>query len=408
MIEQVFSQTSVIGRLRSGPLGPHMDTMCGLLIAQGYAKYSLRLRLRLLGKFSQWLEKTGLGIADLDEQKNAEFLADPAQRRTWVQRSKAVLRLLLDHLRGGGILGMAEMKLQDTALDRIEREFAQYLTEQRGVSQATVKRYLLPVRCFLGERFGTGPFLLCELNAADVSRFILGSSRIGGTRSHPGALRSFFRFLRLSGQTPLDLAGAVLPAAHWRLSGVPKSLPAEQVEQLLESCDRSCPMGQRDYAVLLLLARLGLRAGEIAAMRLEDLDWRAGELTVRGKGRRQDRLPILHKVGVALSSYLHHARPRCATRRVFVGVRAPHRELSVSAVSEIVHRSLTRVGLCPRSKGAHLLRHSLATEMLRRDASLSEIGEILRHRQPSTTEIYAKVDFESLRTLAQPWPGGRR
>ncbi len=404
MIDPFFSQIRVLRRLRSGPLGPYVDGVGRLLIEQGYARYSVRLRLHLLGQFSQWLEQHHLGVEDLDEGRVAEFLEEPAQRRVWVQGSKAVLPLLLEHLRTRGILNIPEVELPDTPLGRVEREFVRYLVEQRGVSQLTVDRYLLPVRRFLGQRFGKGPLLLSELSAADVTQFIL---RSGGARSSQGALRCFFRFLHLSGQVACNLAGAVLRTAHWRLSEVPNSLPAEQVKRLLESCDRSVPVGQRDYALLLLLARLGLRAGEVVAMCLEDLDWKAGELMIRGKGGRQDRLPMLHDVGAAVAAYLRHGRPRCATRRVFVGVRAPHRGFGgSSAVYQIVRQALTRAGLRPLSWGPHLLRHSLATEMLRRDASLAEIGQILRHRDPNTTEIYAKVDFEALRTLAQPWPGG--
>jgi len=377
-----------------------------VLVEQDYARYSVQLRLRLLGVVSRWLEQLGLRVEDLSEQTIAKFLAEPAQRRTWVLRSKAVLRLLLDHLRSNGILGVPEAELDDSPWGRLERDFTRYLVDERGASPRTVDRYLLPIRRFLRERFGTGPLLLSELSGADVTRFVLGSSQARGVRSGLGALRCFFRFLHLRREVTVDLAGAIFRSAHWRLSSLPKSLPSEHVKRLLESCDRSLPMGKRDYALLLLLARLGLRAGEVSALRLEDLDWKAGELIVQGKGRRQDRLPILHDVGAALATYLYDGRPCCATRRVFVGVRAPHREIGRSTVSAVVLRSLKRAGLCAPCRGAHLLRHSLATEMLRRHASLGEIGQILRHRQPSTTEIYAKVDFETLRTLAQPWPGG--
>jgi site-specific recombinase XerD len=407
MIDRFFGDPNVLLRLRSGPLGPYVDGVCRLLVEQDYAEYSVRLRLRLLGVLSQWLGRHGLVVEDLDEQTIAKFLAEPAQARTWVRRSRAVLRSLLDHLRGSGILSAPKVEQQDTPWTGVERAFSRYLIEQRGVLQTTVGRYLYPVRHFLGELFGTGPLLLNELSTADVTRFILRSSRLKGVRSGLGGLRCFFRFLRLSGEIAIDLAGAVPRCAHWRLSGLPKSLPAEKIERLLETCNRSLPLGLRDYAILLLLARLGLRAAEVWALRLEDLDWNAGELTIRGKGHRQDRLPMLKDVGTALAAYLRNGRPGCATRRVFVGVRAPHRGLAGSStVSAVVQRALQHAGLCAPSRGAHMLRHSLATEMLRRHATLGEIGQILRHRQPSTTEIYAKVDFDALRTLAQPWPGG--
>jgi site-specific recombinase XerD len=407
MFDQFFRHRAVLERLRSGPLGPYLEDVCAMLIEQHYAKYSVRLRLRLLGVLSRWLEQRGLRVEDLDERRAAEFLAEPARQRTWVKNSKAVVRLLLGYLRDRAILKVPEIEVDDTPMGRVEREFARYLVEERGYSQATVRRYLPPVRRFCGERFGSGPLSLSDLSAADVTRFILRSSRPRGARSSLGALRSFYRFLHLSGQIAFDLPKIVFRVAHWRLSDVPRSLPGEQVERLLKSCDRSLAMGKRDYALLLLIARLGLRAGEVAAMTLEDLDWQAGEITVRGKGRRVDRLPMLHDVGAALAAYLKDGRPCCATRLVFVGLRAPHRGFAgASTVSLIVKSSLRRAGLCPPLQGAHLLRHSLATEMLRQHASLGEIGQILRHRQLCTTEIYAKVDFEALRTLAQPWPGG--
>src|ERR1700688_232031 len=412
MLDRFYSDPRVLQRLRGGPLGPYLDSVAAVLFEQGFARQTTGQRqLHLLGDLSQWLEQLGLSVEDLEERRIVDFLNQPAQQRVWGRPTRAVLGLLLRHLRDAGILpAVPPVELEDTPAARVEREFACYLLEQRGLSQSTLAQYLPVVRSFLGERFGVGPLLLRELGAGDVTGFVLHSSRSRRTRSGKTmatvALRSFFRFLRLRGDLAIDLAAAVPRAAYWRLSGLPKSLPVEQVQRLVESCDRGRPVGQRNYAVLLLLARLGLRASEIVALRLEDLDWQGANLTVRGTGRRQDRLPMLEDVGAALAAYLHHGRPRCSTRRVFVRSRAPYRELGdASTVSTIVRRALQRAGLNPPSQGAHLLRHSLATEMLRRQASLGEIGQILRHRQASTTEIYAKVDLEALRALAQPWPG---
>ena len=229
------------------------------------------------------------------------------------------------------------------------------------------------------------------------------------------ALRSFFRFLLQQGEIATDLAACVPAVADWRLSTVPKYLGAEEVERLLSACDQRTRIGRRDYAILMLLARLGLRASEVVALELDDMDWRAGEIVVRGKGQRHDRLPLLQEVGEALASYLRQDRPRGSTRRVFVRMRAPIRGFAgPQTISTIVRRALQRADLKAPAKGvaAHLLRHSLATGMLRRGASMTEIAELLRHRNrsPSTTEIYAKVDLGGLRSLAQPWPwsGGER
>jgi len=222
------------------------------------------------------------------------------------------------------------------------------------------------------------------------------------------ALRSFFRFLLQQGEIATDLAACVPAVADWRLSTVPKYLGAEEVERLLSTCDQRTRIGRRDYAILMLLARLGLRAGEVVALELDDMDWRGGEIAVRGKGQRHDRLPLLQEVGEALAAYLRRDRPCGSTRRVFVRMRAPIRGFAgPQTISTIVRRALQRADLKVPAKGvaAHLLRHSLATGMLRRGASMAEIAEVLRHRTPSTTEIYAKVDIGGLRSLAQPWPG---
>jgi site-specific recombinase XerD len=221
------------------------------------------------------------------------------------------------------------------------------------------------------------------------------------------ALRSFFRFLRQRGDIRSDLAGAIPATTNWRLTGLPLSLGPEQVEALLDRCDQDTALGQRDYAILLLLARLGLRAGEVVASTLDDLDWETGTLIVHGKGKRQERLPLPEDVGEAVASYLRGSRPRCAARRVFTRRQAPHRGFSSSsAIDIVVRRALARTGLDPEKKGAHLLRHSLASRLLGSGASLEQIAQLLRHAHPQTTEIYAKVDLKALRALAQPWPGG--
>lgn len=219
-------------------------------------------------------------------------------------------------------------------------------------------------------------------------------------------LRSFLRFLQERGLLAADLVAAVPGVAGWRLSQLPKALSADQVERLLASCDRGASAGRRDYAILMLLARLGLRGGEVSALTLDDIDWESGEIVVHGKGQRVARLPLPADVGSALVNYLRQDRPACSTRRVFIRVKAPKRGfISPSVICCIVRRALKRAGLAPVFKGAHLLRHSLATDLLRRGASLVEIGQLLRHSQPNTTQIYAKVDIAALRAIALPWPG---
>jgi site-specific recombinase XerD len=223
------------------------------------------------------------------------------------------------------------------------------------------------------------------------------------------ALRSFLGFLYLQGQLATPLAASVPTVATWRLSELPQFLEPEQVQQIVQSCDRNSPCGRRDYAALLLLARLGLRAGEVVHLCLEDINWACGEVFIRGKSSREERLPLPSDVGRALAIYLQKDRPTCSSRRVFIRMKAPYVGFSTSvAVCDIVRRALQRAHLQPGRKGAHLLRHFLATQMLRGGASLTQIGQILRHQLPQTTEIYAKVDLTTLRAVAQPWPGGVR
>lgn len=309
-----------------------------------------------------------------------------------------------------GVAQSCRRKANDSDLGCLLGAFEQYLAQERGLSPATLENYLPATRSFLTERFGTEPLLLRQLNASDVSKSVLRYARStspGSAKVRVSALRAFLRFALREGEIETDLALAVPTVANWRLASVPPSLNPQQIECLLSSCDQRTVVGQRDYTILLLLSRLGLRAGEIVAMRLEDLHWRAAEITVRGKGRRRDRMPMPQDVGEALATYLRKGRPSCSSRRVFVRLRVPHRRFASSvAICSLVRRALDRAGLRPARKGAHLLRHSLATGMLRQGASLDEIAQILRHSSLTATEIYAKVDVKALRELAQPWPGG--
>jgi len=389
----------------SGPLGPHVHAFARQLRELGYASSTRRQKLGVVADFSRWLQRRGLLAADLDEQIVVRYLG------RWGRRdARPTLRDLLGTLRERAVVPRP-VQADETQRQRIEREFGQYLAVERGLSPATLKNSLPFVRTFLTHRFGTSPIVMDRVRAPDVTRFLLRKLHAVGpsrTKLMVGALRSFFRFLRWRGDIAIDLASSVPKVADWRLSALPKSLQAGEVERLIGSCRRETVTGRRDYTLLLLLARLGLRAGEVVALTLDDIDWEAGELTVRGKGGREDRLPIPRDVGQAMATYLRQGRPRdCSTRRFFVRLRAPRRGFASSvAVCTIVRRALERAGIASPRKGAHLLRHSLATEMLRKGGSLAEIGEILRHRSVDTTSTYAKVDLVALRDLAQPWPSG--
>jgi site-specific recombinase XerD len=295
-------------------------------------------------------------------------------------------------------------------LARLLSRYEIHLRTERGLVAHTIEQYQSFVRKFLGERFRGRPLLLKALKASDISDFVLRhtpSMNVKRAQVMTTAFRSFFRFLFQKRELEADLATSVPTVANWQLSTVPKYLTPQEVERVLEACDRRTAVGRRDYAILLLLARLGLRAGEVVSLQLEDLNWRAGEILVRGKGLLHDRMPLPAEVGEALACNLRRDRPACRTRRIFVCTRAPRRGFShPSTLSTIVRRALARAELHPPLQGAHLLRHSLATSMLRSGATMGEIAEILRHRTLQTTEIYAKVDFQGLRSLAHPWPMG--
>jgi site-specific recombinase XerD len=294
-------------------------------------------------------------------------------------------------------------------LSQLQRHYEQHLRAERGLAPATVTKYCGVFRWFLTDRFGDGLLDLRALDVSTITTFVIRHARTmspGLAKGMVSALRSICRFLLQRGAIDRDLAAAVPRMPDWRLATLPKYLSPEEVERLLQACDLQTAVGRRDHAILLLLARLGLRAGEIIAFELDDIQWRAGEILVRSSKRLpQDRLPLLMEVGEALATYIRRDRPSHRARRVFLCMRAPRRGFShPSTVSTIVRRALARAGLSPSLKGAHLLRHSLATRMLRQGASLPEIGLVLRHRTVQTTEIYAKVDLTGLRALAQPWP----
>jgi integrase/recombinase XerD len=286
-------------------------------------------------------------------------------------------------------------------------EFGAWLAGERGLSPVTVRGYRKHARVFLAGLAEPLDEALRRLDAGQVTSFMLGYCQGRNTESAKAmvtAIRALLRFLHVAGRTPALLAGAVPAVAGWRLASLPRGLAAGQVGQLLEGCDRDTVTGRRDYAILTVLARLGLRGGEAAALQLGDIDWRAGEVMIRGKGARLDRLPLPVPVGEALAAWLTGGRARCGSPAVFVTVRAPYRQLSPEAVRAVMGRACDRAGLARR--GAHRLRHSLATEMLRAGASLPEVGQVLRHRSQLATSVYAKVDENALRVLARPWPGG--
>ena len=408
MIDQFYSDPLSLQRLRSGPLGSHIDTFAQILSAQGYVGSAAKEKIRVVAGLSAWLQRRQLGVETLDEQSISAFLRYWRRRGLCRRSTSHTLGMLLGLLRDGGFTRKVA-SVENSALYGVEKDFARYLTQERGLAQATLDNYVPAARTFLSECFGKGSLALNKLDPQDITRFMLRHVHKGSAQIVTTALRSFFRFLYQRGEIARDLSASVPTVAAWRLPELPKFLEPDHVERLLKACPQDTPVGQRDYAILVVLARLGLRAGEVVHLELDDLDWEKGEISVRGKSIRHDRLPIPQDVGEALATYVRHGRPRSPSRRVFIRMKAPQQGFTGSpAICNVVERALDRAGLIPARKGSHLLRHGLATRMLRGGASLAEIGEILRHQRPSTTEIYAKVDVAALRALALPWKGGAR
>lgn len=372
----------------------------------GYSPDTIWKQRRLLNDLLSWLEGQQLELSDLSVAQVDRFMDD--RRAAGVRKLKTPKALghILHHLRGLGLVPNPEALKELGPDGPILDQYRRFLRSERGLGGTTVHRYVDCLRPFLDARIQDGGLDLASLTSADVTSFVVAwcpSRNTGVAKLTLTALRSFLGFLHLDGVTERPLAPAVPSVLHRRLAELPKGLERDQVRRLLAACDISSIGGVRDLAILTLLVRLGLRRSEVARLGLDDIDWRAGTVYVHGKGNRHERLPLPADVGQSVAQYLRHARPAKAQgRMVFVRHIAPHRALSPSRVSTIVAEAARRAGL--GRVHAHRLRHTAATELLRAGASLSEIGQLLRHRRAQTTAIYAKVDRNNLRLVARPWP----
>jgi site-specific recombinase XerD len=362
--------------------------------------------MRLMAHVSRWLAERGGEPSALTPQAVEQFL--DARRVGYVRlTSRRALVPLLDYLRGLGVMPEPDPPIVDTPVERLVAGYRDWLVRERGLAAGSVRLRERVARLFLSERSEPIDLALQRLQPAEVTAFVAAQCRSGrrgvsSAKTLTSGLRSLLGFLHVTGWVPVPLAQAVPSVAGWRLGSLPRALEPEQVARLLASCEPATPVGCRDLAILTLLSRLGLRAFEVAGLSLDDIDWRASELTVGGKGSRTERLPLPHDVGETLVGYLCAGRPPASCRAVFVRARAPHGAISAAAVRSVVHHACDRAGV-PRV-GAHRLRHTVATEMLRAGAPPAQIAQVLRHASLASTAIYAKVDRVALRTLARPWP----
>lgn len=396
-------------RRKAGLLGPEVEGYRDWLSRQGYTVQTARNMLKDLGQVGLWLSAEGLEVAQFDEERASAFRAArglAGRRRVPGPRA---LQPLLTYLRAAGVLPAPSASTDP--LGELLSQYRVWMVQERGLAAMTVLRYENTARRFLQEQAtdAEGEFKPASLSGADINAFLLrecGRVSAGSAKGRVAEMRSVLRFLYLQDITPLRLGTAVPPVGGWRLATLPpRSMTAADVQRILDSVDRSTESGARDFAIIMLVARLGLRSIEVARLELRDVDWRAGELVVRGKGRRQDRLPLPAEVGDALVAYLSGGRNPQGARQLFLTCRAPRGPIRADLVGDVVERTCLRAGL--PHVGPHRLRHALAGELLRQGADLVAISQILRHQDLATTALYAKVDLATLRKVAQPWPATR-
>lgn len=390
-----------------GPLAGFAGGFKEKLVGLGYRPGGAATQLRLMRQLDHWLADAGLAAGDLTVARVEQLLAECRTRGQRRVPTLASATMLLEYLIELGVIDAASPPVV-SARDQLLADYRGYLLGERGLTSATVLRYQRFAKRFLAQRASrTGESLGCEgLTSGELNEYLLATSArlvVESAKREAADLRALLQFLYLRQLIDSDLAVALPPVAAWRGTRLPRGLSAAEVQAVLDSCDRSSSSGRRDYAVLCLLARLGLRCGEIAALQLGDIDWRRGEIAVRGKARRRDRLPLPVEVGEALAAYLRADRPRCVYRQVLLTLYPPPRPIHPSTITNVVRRACRRAGV--PEVGGHRLRHALATEMLHRGANLLEIAQVLRHSDLGTTSDYAKIDRTALQAVVQPWPG---
>jgi site-specific recombinase XerD len=409
--EDYLGTSRLFRRLKSGPHGQLVELYAARLVEVGLGRQGTWRSLNLVSDLLSWIARSRSVLADLDEHMVNRYLRHRARKWSIYRGDRAALKRWLLVLRDAGTIA-PPASLPITPQDQISAEFGEYLQKERGLALRSILRLLPTIRQFLCETWPARGDL-GRITQSDVVRYVERHAQDGSPQSGRvmcTSLRAFLRYLHHKGLNPVPLAGCVPSIREWKFAHLPTYLSAEQVQNVLDSCDRVTAIGQRDYAVLTMLAKLGLRANEVASLTLDNIDWRSGEMRVHAKGRQRVVMPIPPDVGAAIAAYLRDGRPKSSCRRLFLRTLAPRVGFaSGNAITMIAKAALERAGIQGFAhQGAHLFRHSLATELLRSGATLSEIGQLLRHKGHDTTRIYAKVDIDALRPLSLPWPGGAR
>ena len=412
MLEQFFSRPFVLNRLRTGLFGIHLEALANQLQQMGYASTTIRGYLDSYDRYGRWLVQHHYLISDVSPELTRQYLStlkrSPA---SYFPKAGQGLGHLCRWLQDQGVIAEKPMIMPETDATYWLYRYDNYLDQVVGTTASTRQRYCLVIKRFLNDSFGCDRVDWSILNAQMLAEFVQqeAGNKKGYGRKVPGvALRSLLRFLVFSGEIPPGLSAAIPTIRHWQQAALPKAYSGEQIEQALGSCDQSTPQGLRDHAILLLLARLGLRALEVVRLRLDDIDWHRSELIIQpGKTHQQRIMPLSQEVGQALAAYLKQGRPGSSSRIVFLQSRPPFNPFSgAKAVSWIARNALLRAGISPQSGlGAHRFRHSAATQMVCQGVSFKSVADVLGHRSLQTTGIYAKLDLQSLVPIALPWPG---
>ena len=410
-LDEFLSSSWSVRDLRAGPFKHCIDLYADRLRKDGYSKHTAASSMTIIVEFFGWLTDGQFGCGDVDEQLAASFLEVRVRRHPLRSGDPAAIGRLLSALREAQVIAPALPRVFDPT-EQILEDFHAYLTQRHGLRPRSCKVYVKFARPFLRSVAIARRDQFARLTPADVLGYVERRARDASAATAVAMcsrLRSFLRYLHVQGLIATDLAACVPSIRKWRFTGLPTYLSPAQLQQVFQSCDLSTAAGRRDHAVLLLLARLGLRAQEVATITLDDIDWHSGLLTIQGKGQQQAIMPLPPDVGAAIAAYLCDGRPPTDNRTVFLHIYAGHAACATHGISDVARRALKRAGIDGLAHhGSHVLRHTLATELLRSGATLTQIGQVLRHRNRATTCIYAKVDLTSLRTLCLPWPGAVR
>lgn len=393
-------------------MAPYIGPYSEYLADRGYSQLVFWKKTFLVGVFSRWLDQQKIEAGGITVDHEEQFFHCYAKQHLLRGGERIALSEVTCWLRQEGVISLTSIKAAELSeIDKNMLEYTSYLRDERGLAPTTIEVYAGAVRRFLTSIGGQCELELASVRATDITDYIRRLApkdrTFSAAKDMVTSLRSFFRFAQYRGFIKADLAAAVPSVPGWSMISIPKAMPADCVRKLLdESKTWHTPAGLRNRAILLLLARLGLRAIEVTRLDLDDIDWRQGWLRVHGKGRQERPLPLPYDVGEAIASYLKGGRPQSTSRLVFLRSRAPYDGLKVGGdVGQIVRRAIRRAGIKLDVTGSHQLRHALAVDMLRQGLSLTEIGQMLRHRSPEATRKYAKVDLEGLREVALPWPG---